>query len=1162
MTLDLNPFPGPRPYTAAEKDRFFGRETIARRLLSTMRVQRCVTLYGPSGAGKSSIMQASILPAVERDERGFHAVFVEQWPENEAPLMWLAMKLHERLAPGVAPHPDPRQAIDQALEAVERPLFLYVDQIEQILLRRSGEDVRALVDWLDDLVERPQRELHLIIGIREEDLGRWRDRIRGRRRLTENWLRLGPLTAGEIIGAVCAAAKKGSPGQTWREADVRPLMREVRVPGQPGGTDDAEVQAAYAQIVCRTLFKEGRLAVPPAAGGPGKAEPLATEPILQRYFAETLDGLDQRKRGLRRAALRLLEEHFVHEGDGSRRPLTESQARALAKELAVKGDEVGTILEVLSDAVILRPYDHQGERYYELGHDWLAKWVFERGKKRRQRREVAEQILLWLAVAAVGVAVVVGAISVWALKQKNRAEDEKRKAVDAQNEASAQADKAERARALAWDATVMAGVREHLARDEPDVALGLLLEVKTPQNSTRTRENSAGWIELAEEVLNRGPFSIKLAGHLGAVTDASFSPDGQHVVTASRDATARVWKVDGSDKDHPLVLQHDAGVWAASYSPDGTHIATAGDDGSARVWKADGSDRDHPLVLSGHKGKVWGAAYSPDGTHIVTASFDGTARVWKADGSDKMHPLVFDGHNAAVLSAAFSPDGQRFVTTSADGHARVWRADGSDMRHPVVLLSDKAQVLSAAYSPDGSHVAISSSDGVVRVSKADGSDRPLILQRAAKAVNVVVYSSDGQHIVAASSDTTARVWKADGSDKAHPLILRGHTAAVLSTAYSADGKHIVTAAEDLTARVWKVEDFDNPSRAFKGHEGAVWSASYSGDGQRIVTASADRTARVWKADGSDKDHPLVLRGHAEQVCSAAYSPDGRQIVTASWDKTARVWKADDADAGDPVVLPGHADWVLSAAYGPKGEHIVTASKDKTARVWKADGSDKDHPLVLRGHTDAVSSAAFSPDGQHIVTASADMTARVWKADGSDRDRPLVLRGHLDKVNNAAFSPDGQHIVTASDDLSARVWKADGSDGNHPLVLRGHTDHVMFAAYSRDGQYIATASADRTARVWKADGSDRDRPLVLVGHSDGVLSAAYSPDGQHIITASADMTVRIWAFDVPTLVGRLRAANPACLPSAVRQAYLLETEAEANERYEGCRRELSPSPAGP
>ncbi|HAX85894.1 MAG TPA: hypothetical protein DCY91_06380 [Cyanobacteria bacterium UBA11370] len=74
----------------------------------------------------------------------------------------------------------------------------------------------------------------------------------------------------------------------------------------------------------------------------------------------------------------------------------------------------------------------------------------------------------------------------------------------------------------------------------------------------------------------------QLKGHQGVVTSASFSPDGERIVTASSDNTARAWDLKGN-----LVTElkgHQGWVYSASFSPDGERIVTASLDKTARVW--------------------------------------------------------------------------------------------------------------------------------------------------------------------------------------------------------------------------------------------------------------------------------------------------------------------------------------------------------------------------------------------------------------------------------------------------------------------------------------------------------------------------------------------------------------------------------------------------
>jgi WD40 repeat protein len=155
--------------------------------------------------------------------------------------------------------------------------------------------------------------------------------------------------------------------------------------------------------------------------------------------------------------------------------------------------------------------------------------------------------------------------------------------------------------------------------------------------------------------------------HAGEVTAASFSRDGQRIVTASVDKTARVWEAE-SAKPVGELMRHAGEVTAASFSPDGRRIVTASVDKTARVWETEsGKPVGEPMR---HEKRVTAASFSPDGRRIVTASYDKTARVWDAEsGKPVGEPMR---HEERVTAASFSPDGRRIVTASWDKTARVW----------------------------------------------------------------------------------------------------------------------------------------------------------------------------------------------------------------------------------------------------------------------------------------------------------------------------------------------------------------------------------------------------------------------------------------------------------------------------------------------------------
>lgn len=581
-----------------------------------------------------------------------------------------------------------------------------------------------------------------------------------------------------------------------------------------------------------------------------------------------------------------------------------------------------------------------------------------------------------------------------------------------------------------------------------------------------------------------GHLMATLQGHTDQVEDAEFSPDGQRIVTASHDKTARLWN-SAEGRLLATLRGHLDLVVCARFSPDGSRIVTGSFDKTARVWN---SRNGRVLFTLPHNREVVEAAFSSDGQRIVTASWDHTARLWAS--TDGKLLAVLSGHAGQLIDAEFSPDGQRIVTASYDHTARIWNSNDGRL---LAILQHQGPVGRARFSADGLRVVTASTDHTARVwNGLDG--RLLLTLRHDGNVQYAEFSPDGKRIVTASYDRTARVWNAaDGSLVA---TLLGATDVVYHAAFSASGRRIVTASGDGSARIWNTAG-GRARTVVQGHTGFVLFASFSSDGRLVITSSSDHTARVWSADGG---RPLVtLNGHSDEVVSAKFSPDGQRIVTRSNDGTARVWNT--ADGRMLAVLQGHAGAVTSAEFSPDGRCIVTSAEDHVARVW--DAADGRLLFLLQGHTDRVSRALFSGDGRRIVTASADNTARVWNA--ADGQLLATLQGHTDAVSGVRFSPDGRRIVTASKDHTARVWNA--ADGRPLFTLEGHADELRDAQFSPDSRRIVTVSKDHTARVWSAD--DGRLVAVLEGHTDAIFGVQFSPDGQCIVTSSKDATARIW-----------------------------------------------------
>jgi WD40 repeat protein len=189
----------------------------------------------------------------------------------------------------------------------------------------------------------------------------------------------------------------------------------------------------------------------------------------------------------------------------------------------------------------------------------------------------------------------------------------------------------------------------------------------------------------------------RLQGHTNAVYSVAFSPNGQRVVSGSRDNTLRLWDVNGTPIGQPFQGHTDA-VLSVAFSPDGQRIVSGSWDNILRLWDVNGTAIGQPF--QGHTDAVLLVAFSPDGQHIVSGSQDKTLRLWDINGTAIGQP--FQGHTDGVWSVAFSLDGQRIVSGSEDKTLRLWDVNGTPIGQPLRGHTDA--VISVAFSPDGQHI--------------------------------------------------------------------------------------------------------------------------------------------------------------------------------------------------------------------------------------------------------------------------------------------------------------------------------------------------------------------------------------------------------------------------------------------------------------------------
>src|SRR5262249_10430403 len=148
----------------------------------------------------------------------------------------------------------------------------------------------------------------------------------------------------------------------------------------------------------------------------------------------------------------------------------------------------------------------------------------------------------------------------------------------------------------------------------------------------------------------------------------AFSHDGSLIATGSKDLTARLYTRARLGGTAVVLAGHTGAVTSVSFSPDDTTALTASTDGTARLWKT--VVEEHLEPIGKHAAPV--TTVSPTRNDlVVSAAEDGTAHVWTVTGHD-VRPLH---HGGQAVRATVDGTGSRALTWGDDGVAILWNVN-------------------------------------------------------------------------------------------------------------------------------------------------------------------------------------------------------------------------------------------------------------------------------------------------------------------------------------------------------------------------------------------------------------------------------------------------------------------------------------------------------
>ena len=292
-------------------------------------------------------------------------------------------------------------------------------------------------------------------------------------------------------------------------------------------------------------------------------------------------------------------------------------------------------------------------------------------------------------------------------------------------------------------------------------------------------------------------------------------------------------------QDIPVLLReikaHAGDIPGLAFTSDGGSIVSASRDATMKVWNASSGALQRTFALDNRQVNTLAAA----GRRVVTGHGDGTLALYDLDRGERI--AQFKRNDAEIWSVTFLATPDRFAASSHDYATAVW--DTNLPAAPLFTLEGhESPAQAVAYSSAGPWIASGSADKTVRLYDVDSHEFVRVIKGARDFVTSLAFSPDGKTLAAGSLDGAIRIHSTSTGRLLKQL--SGHQSRVGALAYSPAGDVLASAADEGIVRLWDARR-GRTMRTLGGHAGGAKSVSFAPDGSKLASAGADGTIRIW-----------------------------------------------------------------------------------------------------------------------------------------------------------------------------------------------------------------------------------------------------------------------------------------------------------------------------
>ncbi len=1101
-----NPYIGPRPY--ARNDRYFyGRNRETRDLSALILSAREVLFYAQSGAGKTSLLNAQVIPHLEKN--GFF-VFPIARVGGDAPadlnstvMQWANIFIYSALLGLDGGLTSPEQLIDHTLvsylqmrlstlpgEESLSPLLVF-DQFEELFTTHSDQwnQRRGFFEQVAAALQ-AFPALGIVLAMREDYVAEVDPYVTLLPGGLAARFRMERLQEKGALDAICKPAEEaGCPFD--REAaqnlvdNLRRVKKQAAVrPAESGETAAAlgqYIEPVQLQVICRRLWDQ----LPEREG-----EPIHWSEVEQ-YGHPDQALLDFYEYGLALVYSQVgVSEKVLRRWFGEQL-ITSMGTRGLV--LCGPESTAGlpnAAVDILEDAHIIRAESRAGAYWYELAHDRLVDPILESNRKWKKRLQTPLRLTA---------------------QQWQKSGD---------------------ASLLYRGASLHEGqkwVASHPEEAEPYEVEFLTAGAAAEKMRRRNRHVRYGLTIL---------FSLFVLGGLGWAWQTARATRDTYIT----EMVTRSKYYQETDREYSLRLAREA-LLRQNRSPFDRvldPLLGSPDTIEAQNWlRQTLIDFYYVSSLKGLDADVAGFCYGPDEKTLYWVQSDGQVKMWSGDEEREAVSLMdidLSGRNVLRVVAC-SPDHHQMAVGGDDGqHGQLGVFDldqmewsgwyGTEAQSPTI-----ESITSAVFDPGGKWIALGFSVGPAIANVNNETNQGMIevfdttryhsqlFIPTSHTVNNLAVSPDGEYLVASSNDREVYIWKLAPASIGEGIqvdlfnTISPHTEMVKALAFSPDGEYLALGSRDAVIRIYRAET-GVPILILSDHDSEISALAFSPDGEYLASGSRDATVRLWHFAARNPWAVTVLNEPEGNVSSLAFSMrDGMGLVLSAVSEDPAIFQWDlAASLKTPLTtLTGHSSWSLAVATSPDSRHLATADDQGNVFIWDVGLGAEGISHTVEGG--AIWDLEYSLDGRYLVSSSDAGSIEIWDAVNSTR--VTTLTGHTMSANMTAFDPVTSHhrMLSAGDDKQLILWDTQSWTAITTSLGVTATEAIYAVTYSPDGKWVASGDSDGMVRVWQILEGETGPYFSLVrswaAHTDALMGLAFDPTGRYLASGSWDNKVILW-----------------------------------------------------